>query len=220
MARRIPLLTPILLCVVAATTLTACASSGGGTPSAAPTEATSAPPTAATTPASSPSPVEATSGTPMAVKACDVVTQKEASSLAGTSLPAGKEESTGGTGRRCTYGAGTTNVFWVQIAQASSAADAQAQWSTYQAQAEAALAKAIPGGGSVKPKLTTQSGLGDRAATATWSKAISGQTINLSAIYVIQGADFLAFGDLALNRKAPSTDDLTTQATASLGRLS
>lgn len=156
----------------------------------------------------------------MAVNPCDVVTRQEASSLAGTSLTAGKEDNNSGdTGKRCTYGSMTTNVFWVQIAQASSPAEAQAQWTQYQAKAEAALAKSLPGVSTVKPQLTMESGIGDRAATATWSKTISGRTLNISAIYVIKGAWFLAFGDLALNRKAPSVADLKTQAGTSLIRL-
>jgi hypothetical protein len=216
---------PVLVAALVVTA--ACSSSTNTATSSTPPapQATTAN-TPSNTPSASPAVADTTepsvSGT-TALKACDIVTASEASALAGTTYGTGTEETTGSgssQGQRCTYGAGTKNVFFVQIAQADSAADAQAAWAVEQAKANAALSKGFPP--SVpKPNFDTTNvaGVGDMAATVTWSDSISGITISISAIYALQGANFLAFGDTKVGGTAPSTSDLETQAKTSLARM-
>ena len=70
-----------------------------------------------------------------------------------------------------------------------------------------------------KPVLTTQSGIGDRALTGTWSTSLAGRTIGMSSIYLLKGPSFLAFGDVQLNHPAASAAALKAQANTSLSRL-
>ncbi len=213
--------TPVFL--AAALTLSACGSSGSGALSPAtaltPGMAASASSAGTMSPAGTPvAPASSVSAVAVALDPCQVVTSQEASVLAGASFSKGLEEDTG-AGKRCTYGSGTTNVLWVQLAQAANASEADAQWSTYQAEAMSALASSMPGIGTPKPILTNQSGLGDRAATATWSATLSGLTLHASDIFVIKGAAFVGFGDLVLTKPAPSVAALKAQARTSIGRL-
>ena len=53
---------------------------------------------------------------------CQLVTQQEASQLAGTTFAAGKEEAISSASSMCTYGAQTLNVFTVLVAVAPDAA--------------------------------------------------------------------------------------------------
>lgn len=151
------------------------------------------------------------------VDPCQVVTQAEASALAGHQLTAGKAEDTNG-GKRCTYGANTASVFWVQVAQATTAAQAQAEWSQEQAKAQAAINKALPAGLKAALKYQSVGGVGDRAEVASYSVTFSGRTLRLSAIYLLKGPVFLAFGNSALGA-VPSADALKAQAQTSLARL-
>ena len=63
-----------------------------------------------------------------------------------------------------------------------------------------------------------RSGIGDRAAAASASLPIQGQTINISAIYILKGATFLSYSDLVLNKPAP-TMTACAQSTVSLARI-
>ncbi len=56
---------------------------------------------------------------------CEVITSKEASTLAGASFGAGVESVTSGGGNFCTYGANTKNVFMVFVGQAADIATAK-----------------------------------------------------------------------------------------------
>lgn len=149
---------------------------------------------------------------------CLLVTAAEASALSGASFGAGLEETTGGTGKRCTYGAQTTNVFFVQVATAATASDAQTAWATEEAQADADLAAGFPAQASANVTKTDVSGLGDRAAVGTGSETIEGQTISGGVIYLLKGPNFLAFGDLTL-ATAPTAAALQAQAATSLDRM-
>lgn len=185
--------------------LAACSNPGGG-PSGSPS---------ATPSASASASAKATTLDP-----CQLVTAAEASALSGASFGAGLEETTGtnGTGKRCTYGSQTTNVFFVQVATAASASDAQAAWATEEAQADADLAAGFPAQASANVTKTDVSGLGDRAAVGTGSETIEGQTISGGVIYLLKGPNFLAFGDLTLGT-APTAAALQTQAATSLARM-
>ena len=219
------------LFLVSAAVLAACSSSGGvatgqsppasaSAPIAAPVTAPSGSPSSSPTDSASPGADDSRPVCPVAADPCDVVTLEEASALVGKPLKGKEEEATGsaGTGKRCTYGSMTTDVVWVQIAQAATAADAQADWDKEQAIVNAAIAKAIPG--KVKPpSVGSVSGVGDRAAAAIWSANVAGHTISLSAIYVLDGPTFLAFGDTELDHAPASIQSLKDQATTSLSRL-
>lgn len=217
---------PVL--VAALVVSAACSSTSTATTSSTPPVVPQA--TSANTPSTAPSAAPAVANSPeptlsgtTSLKACDIVTASEASALAGTTYGPGTEETTGSgasQGQRCTYGAGTRNVFFVQIAQAESATVAQSAWAVEQAKAQAALSQGFPPN-LPKPNLdaTSVSGVGDKAATVTWSDSISGVSINISAIYALQGANFLAFGSTKVGGSAPSTSDLETQAKTSLARM-
>jgi hypothetical protein len=206
--------------------LAACSSSPSTTTSAPPsstTVATTAPTTTAptTTAPSTPStPTTAQAVAKTSIDPCQLVTSSEASTLAGATFGAGKEETySGGGGKGCVYGAQTLNVFTVEVAQASDPAAAQAEWNTEQGRAETALKQGIPGGLHVALNTAPLTGLGDRAATVSASAKIAGQTVAISGIYVLKGAVFFAFQDLVLGHQAPAASALEAQAQTDLGRL-
>lgn len=182
--------------------LAACSTGGGpsGSPSATPVTSASASAQATT------------------LDPCQLVTAAEASALSGASFGAGIEESTGGTGKRCTYGSQTKTVFFVQVATAASAADAQAAFTAEEAKADAALTAGFPAQVSAQVTKADVSGLGDRAAVGTGSETIAGQTISGGVIYLLKGPNFLAFGDLTLGA-APTAAALQAQAATSLSRM-
>lgn len=152
---------------------------------------------------------------------CQLVTQQEASQLAGASFAAGKEETISNGAKMCTYGAQTLNVFMVEVAVAPDAATAQAQWAQEEAQAQANLQQFVAqAGGNVTLNAAdiTLSGA-DKAAAATSTATISGQTISISAIYVLKGAVFFMFSDLVLGKTAPTTAQMQAQAAIVLTRV-
>ena len=124
--------------------LAACSSQGGG-PSGSPSATPTPTATVATT-----------------LDPCQLVTAAEASTLSGATFGAGLEETTGtnGTGKRCTYGSQTTNVFFVQVASSDNAADAQAAWATEEAAADADIASGF-GGVTANFTKTDLTGLGE-----------------------------------------------------------
>lgn len=152
---------------------------------------------------------------------CQLVTQQEASQLAGASFAAGKEETISSGAKMCTYGAQTLNVFMVEVAVAPDAATAQAQWAQEEAQAQANLQQFVAQAGA---NVTLQAGDitlsgADKAAAATSTATISGQTISISAIYVLKGAVFFTFSDLVLGKAAPTLAQMQTQAGTVLSRV-
>ena len=158
---------------------------------------------------------------PVALDPCQIVTSSEASTLAGATFGAGKEGETGGGGKTCVYGYQTLNVFTIIVAQAPDAATAQAAYAQAKAQAQAELSKGVPAGVKVTVNLNDASISGaDQASVARGSGTISGQTISLSAVYVLKGAVFFSFSDLVLGPAAPSVAAMEAQATISLGRVS
>jgi hypothetical protein len=173
----------------------------------------------------SPSPSDTPSSPSPTAKAttldpCELVTAAEASQLSGATFGAGKKEATGtsGTGMRCTYGAQTTNVFFVQVASAASASEAQADWATEEAQLDADIAKAL-GHTSATTTKTDLTGLADKAATGTLTDDVDGQTVDINVIYLLKGPNLLAFGDSTLNAPAATVDALKAQAVISLDRM-
>ena len=157
----------------------------------------------------------------MALDPCQIVTASEASALAGVTFPAGKEGETGGGARTCVYGGQTLNVFNVLVTRAADAATAQAAYAQAKAEAQAQLSKGVPAGVTVNVKLDDASISGaDQASVASGTGTISGQTISITAVYVLKGAVFFTFSDLVLGHAAPSVAAMEAQATTSLGRVS
>lgn len=188
-----------------ATSLTACSSSAkptaGPTPAATPT--TAAPTTApATAPAPSPTATASTTLDP-----CQLVTQQEASQVTGASFGPGKLEVDSPASRRCIYGYQTHNVYEVIVLQATSVEQAQAE----KAQLLAQLGGKLP--------LTPVPGLADDAQAIRTSLSVKGGTLNISALYVLQGTVGFALVDETNSSSYPTTADLVTQATTVLSRL-
>src|SRR5580700_5237958 len=98
------------------TSPTPASSSNAATPTATPIA--TAPPTAA--------PTASQTAVPTSYDPCQLVTASEASSLAGVTYGAGKEETNAGGGRDCVYGSETLNVFTVIVGVAADAATADA----------------------------------------------------------------------------------------------
>lgn len=165
----------------------------------------------------SPSPA----GTPAAIDPCQVVTQSEASLLAGATYTTSKEETTSGGAKLCSYGAQTVNVFEVLVATAASPSAAQAAWDQEKSEATAELQKVAASSGvtfTLNLSDTNLSGA-DRAAVGTFSASLSGHTLAGSAIYFLKGANFVAITDLVLDRTPPTTSAMEAQGQTSLGRL-
>jgi hypothetical protein len=152
---------------------------------------------------------------------CQLVTQQEASQLAAASFGAGKEETISSGAKMCTYGAQTPNVFMVEVAVATDAATAEADWAQEEAAAQAGLQQLIAeAGGSATLNAGDISLSGaDKAAAATSTATISGSTISISAIYVLKGRVFFMFSNLVLGKAAPTTAQMEQQAQTVLTRV-
>jgi hypothetical protein len=220
MSRR---LTLTLFPITAALLIGACSPSATPPASSSAPEASSGPAATATpVPAGSAAesmPAEATSAA-VPVDPCQLVTADEASALASATFGAGTAGSTSGGALTCTYGGQTTSVVQVIVAQASDATTAQADWAQEQAQAQAALTKAAPAGVNLTFNLSDTAVTGaDRAAVASAKVTVGGVTVGVSAIYVLKGATFFTFSDLAVGHDAASASALEAQALTSLARI-
>jgi hypothetical protein len=164
-------------------------------------------------------PVVSTSNRPLSrVDPCRVVTAAEASSLSGGFFGVGKKSISHGS-RRCVYGDSLLE-FTVEISRAASTAEAaQAAFAQNEARARRALLDQVPAHLAASLHVSDVSGLGDRAAIGTYSLQIGGETIGISAIYVLDGTTFLTFSDLNLSSAAPTDEAMEAQARASLSRL-
>jgi hypothetical protein len=176
-------------------------------------------------PLATPLPTAATSAPPSfpdatavvtALDPCQLVTAQEASTLAGATFGAGKESTTEGNAKICTYGAQTANVLNVYVVQAPDVATAQKAEAAALAAAEAVAQKQAPG---VSFSQTELANFADGALVVTASATISGQTLAISGIYVLSGTTFFAITDVVLNQSAPTSDALQAQARVVLGRI-
>jgi hypothetical protein len=207
------------LTVLAIGALAACgASSGATSPTPVPTAVATPTPTAAPTVAP---PTPTATAVATAIDPCALVTASEASQLAGATFGAGEEKTYSGNGKGCVYGANTLNVFTVIVAVASDASTAAADWATEESEAKTELLSSLPPGDNVNFNLDDVSNVAgaDQAAAGTGSATISGQTLNLSAIFVLKGVDFFTFSDAALGHPTPTISAMETQAETTIGRL-
>jgi hypothetical protein len=200
--------------------LAGCSSSSGGSASStgAGTSAAATTSAGSTTSSSSPSSSISDTGVATSLDPCRLVTQSEASALAGTSFGKGKEQ-TSGNGKQCVYGAQTKNVFTVELGQSQSASTARAEWSQAQAEAKSLVSGKLPPGVHVTLQTGNASGIGDRAATIYGSTTIGGLAVGFSGIYALKGATFFAFQDLVLGHSPPSLGAMTAEAKKAAGRV-
>jgi hypothetical protein len=152
---------------------------------------------------------------PTSLDPCQLVTSQEASSLAGTSYGAGREETTPGGGKICIYGYQTTNVFTVEVAQAPDVATAQAAKAQFLADLQSKLQQVANEGLNV----TQLPNFADGAVFAQANISLGGQTISGSSIGVLKGTIFFGFSDLVVGHGAPSSSAMQSQAQTVLGRL-
>lgn len=191
----------------------ACAGSGGtaGNPG----------PSASVTPPATPSPSPSPTADVDNLNPCLLITQQEASQLAGATFAAGTLETVSTHSKMCTYGAKTTNVFTVVVAVAPDAATAQAEWAQEEAEAQASLLKLVADAGASANLNSGDFSLpgADRAATGTGTAPLNGRAINISAIYVLKDRVFFTFSDLVLDKPAPTMAQMTQQALTVLARV-
>ena len=191
------------------TSPTPASSSNAATPTATPVA--TAPPTAA--------PTASQTAAPTSYDPCQLVTASEASSLAGVTYGAGKEETNAGGGKDCVYGSETLNVFTVIVGVAADAATADADWATEESQVKSALTTNAKGADvNISIADTSLSGA-DMAAVGTGGASIEGVKLNATVIYFLKGAVFVSFSDLVLGKAAPSESDMETEANTVLGRI-
>jgi hypothetical protein len=156
---------------------------------------------------------------PTSYDPCQLVTASEASSLAGVTYGAGKEETNAGGGKDCVYGSETLNVFTVIVGVAADAATADADWATEESQVKSALTTNAKGADvNISIADTSLSGA-DMAAVGTGGASIEGVKLNATVIYFLKGAVFVSFSDLVLGKAAPSESDMETEANTVLGRI-
>lgn len=227
MRRSAALLTVTATVLVSA--LAACSSVGssGTTPPAtqsAPESASvaataSAASSAAASAAASPAAASSQSAVATQLDPCQIVPAAEASAVAGTTFGAGREEPSGTDGKRCVYGSETTNVFSVIVGQADTAADAQADYSQEEADAQSAITKQVPSGVKFSEQTQDVSGLADRATVVNGSVNMGAESVAASAIYLLKGAVFLSFSDVVVGSSAPTASALEAEAPKALARL-
>jgi len=146
---------------------------------------------------------------------CQVMTQSEASTLAGVPMPAGVKQpyKTGGA-MKCGYTSGSTQAF-VILAQAATPDQAQATWNAD----KASLQQEVQAAG-IAFTSTSVPGIGDQAAVFVGSATINGVNNTMTAIFVLKGTTFVDIGDIALkNAKPATTAAVVAQAKTSVGRV-
>jgi hypothetical protein len=177
--------------------------------------ACSLPPNPATPPAATDTP-QATA-TQTVLDPCQLITAEEASTLTGASYPSGSglEETLSSQSRSCTYGANTTNVFYIEVVQAASEAEADAGQAQFLADLQGA-AQQFPG---VQLNITQLPDFADGGVLAVASASVAGETLNAIAIGFRKGTVFFGFSDEVRDNPAPTIDAATAEATAVLDRL-
>lgn len=214
---RAPIIAGLASCVLV---LAACSSSvsGSATASPSPSPAASAAASPSAAASASPSPAAASpslagssgaTAVPTSIDPCQLVTSEEASKLGGVSFGAGKESSTPGNDKMCTYTSPGAS-FSVSVLQAPDVATAQAA----KAQAEADLQKI-----SSKLTVTQLPNLADGAAVIEGSLSIGGHTENVASIAALKGTTAFSFGEVIFDHPAPTSAALQAQAQIVLGRL-
>ncbi len=119
-----------------------------------------------------------------------MITSQEASTLAGATFGPGVESTTpDGGGKICTYGANTTNVFTVEVAQAKDIATAQAEKAQFISDLEANMAQLAAGGVTI----TELPNFADGATMGTASINIASETYQRRCDRCFKRDDLLRF---------------------------
>jgi len=174
-------------------------------------------PTSAPTPVNTPTATSApqATATPTSLEPCDLIPSEEASALAGTTYAEGMEGTTPGGGKTCTYGAGTLNVFTVEVAQAPDVETAQAYKTQFVADLEAKLQELASTGITV----TELPDFADGAVVGQATFTVAGTTINGSGFGFLKGTIFVGFSDVVVGGTAPTNEALQSEAETVLERL-
>jgi hypothetical protein len=179
--------------------------------------ATSAPqPTATQVP--SPIPTEVSAPQPVTSTSLDpaqLISSQEASSLTGASYGPCVESTTPEGLKTCTYGAQTSNIFTVEVAQAPDVATAQADKAQFLADLQTNLQQLTDQGFDV----VQLPNFADGAITGQINLNAQGIQVNGSAFGFLKGTTFVGFSSIVMGGTAPSTDALQAEATTVLGRL-
>jgi hypothetical protein len=122
-------------------------------------------------------------------------------------------ETLDGGGKSCTYGANTTNVLYILVAQAADVASAEAAQQQFVNDIQANLQQLVGSGVTFAPLAN----FADAAIVATLN--LSAINVNGSAFGFRKGTVFFGFSDLVRGGPAPTTDAMQAQATTVLGRL-
>lgn len=219
--RALVLLSVVGLAACTGSTATPTASVAASSPSAAaaaPSAAPSASPSAAATnPTPEASAAAASAGptaVPTSIDPCQLISAQEAGTLAGAAFGPGKESTTKGNGRICTYGGETKNVFMVMVAIAPDVATAKKE----EASAEADLQA---NAGQLNQGLTITKLPGFAPNTDAVLMELKPNALGISgrAIYLLRGTAFAGFNDLVVGGSAPSADAVKAEAMTVLGRL-
>jgi hypothetical protein len=150
-----------------------------------------------------------------ALDPCLLVTSQEASTLAGVTFGSGVE-GTSPTGlKTCTYGAQTTNVFMVEVAQAPDVKTAQTDKTQFLADLQTSLQQLTDQGIAV----TEVPNFADGAVMGSISLNSGGIAVNAISMGFLKGTVFVGFSDLSMGGQVPSSDAMQAEATTVLGRL-
>jgi hypothetical protein len=145
-------------------------------------------------------------GEPKTLDPCQIVTQQEASALTGVSFGPGKQLQ-GALSKSCLYGAGSKNVFRVDVVQGTID-----QVHQYRDQVTAEIENGDADGGHFTK--SSVAGLGDEAMSYT----LSGSLLNVSSLFVVKATVALYLVNQVAGT-AVSTNALADTARRSLGRI-
>jgi hypothetical protein len=152
---------------------------------------------------------------PTSLDPCQLISSQEASSLAGASFGEGVAGTILDGGKTCTYGSPTTNIFFVEVVQASDQATADAAKAQFLADLQANL-KELTNQGIQVHELAN---FADGAVTAQIDLNAGGETIQGSMFGFLKGTIFVGFSDVAIGNPGPSSEAMQAEATTVLGRL-
>lgn len=145
-------------------------------------------------------------GGPSTLDPCHIVTAQEASALTGTSYGPGKQLQ-GALSKSCLYGAGSKNVFRVDVVRGTID-----QVHQYRDQVTAEIENGDAGGGQFNKSAV--SGLGDEATAYT----LSGSDLNVSSLFVVKARVAIYLVNEVAGTPVP-TMALTNEARTALGRI-
>ena len=196
--------TAATLPVIASALLLAACSSPATTASPPPASPAASQASSPAAPASAAGSAAATqSAAPTSLDPCQLVTSSEASALAGTTSGRGRRKPAARAGSAACTDPRPPTCSWSRSGRPRVPPPRTRTGRRSRPQAQALINKKLPAGISLSAHTQKISGLGDRAALASGSASAAGQTIDLSGIYLLKGATFLAFQDVLLGHPAP-----------------